>query len=319
MLNPDGVLYGNNRCSLAGVDLNRQWKRPAKDMHPTIFSAKTLIRKERQSNNEILMYVDLHGHSRKSNIFMYGCDDKKRPRPSVRVFPRVLSWNKVGSKYVSYNDCSFNVKKARETTARVVVSRDLSIRNSYTLEATFSGADFGPLKGYHFNQMHFQEAGASLGEAILDYLFPNATVRETMLFNPSIPDRPNKLDGIDNNFDETSIGVNNKSTTVKTVQDLSLTTKIDVSVLQYKNGEVMSTRLPNDTNSSNETTLSASTSSRKEADLQQNNEEAETKCDQSVQYCSDNEKIDDEKEDEMDAQAQTRTNPIKLPWFFDAG
>jgi murein tripeptide amidase MpaA len=23
MLNPDGVLYGNNRCSLAGVDLNR--------------------------------------------------------------------------------------------------------------------------------------------------------------------------------------------------------------------------------------------------------------------------------------------------------
>jgi hypothetical protein len=23
MLNPDGVVYGNNRCSLAGVDLNR--------------------------------------------------------------------------------------------------------------------------------------------------------------------------------------------------------------------------------------------------------------------------------------------------------
>ena len=25
MLNPDGVIVGNYRCSLAGLDLNRQW------------------------------------------------------------------------------------------------------------------------------------------------------------------------------------------------------------------------------------------------------------------------------------------------------
>lgn len=25
MLNPDGVVYGNYRCNLAGVDLNRIW------------------------------------------------------------------------------------------------------------------------------------------------------------------------------------------------------------------------------------------------------------------------------------------------------
>ena len=30
VLNPDGVIYGNNRCCLAGVDLNRQWKIPLK-------------------------------------------------------------------------------------------------------------------------------------------------------------------------------------------------------------------------------------------------------------------------------------------------
>jgi murein tripeptide amidase MpaA len=28
MLNPDGVINGNTRCSLAGVDLNRQWIDP---------------------------------------------------------------------------------------------------------------------------------------------------------------------------------------------------------------------------------------------------------------------------------------------------
>ena len=28
MINPDGVINGNTRCSLAGVDLNRQWMDP---------------------------------------------------------------------------------------------------------------------------------------------------------------------------------------------------------------------------------------------------------------------------------------------------
>ena len=28
VLNPDGVIYGNYRCSLLGVDLNRKWDKP---------------------------------------------------------------------------------------------------------------------------------------------------------------------------------------------------------------------------------------------------------------------------------------------------
>lgn len=30
MLNPDGVIHGNSRCSLEGCDLNRKWKNPSK-------------------------------------------------------------------------------------------------------------------------------------------------------------------------------------------------------------------------------------------------------------------------------------------------
>ena len=30
MLNPDGVIQGNNRCSLAGCDLNRRYQYPSK-------------------------------------------------------------------------------------------------------------------------------------------------------------------------------------------------------------------------------------------------------------------------------------------------
>ena len=84
VLNPDGVLYGNNRCSLAGVDLNRsrlrphkfnpnftpnlsqlnpslhpkpvttqpelyrQWKNPVKHLYPTIFSLKAFMNAQRK-------------------------------------------------------------------------------------------------------------------------------------------------------------------------------------------------------------------------------------------------------------------------------
>ena len=42
-LNPDGNVCGNYRSSLAGVDLNRQWIYPTKDIHPVIFKAKEMM------------------------------------------------------------------------------------------------------------------------------------------------------------------------------------------------------------------------------------------------------------------------------------
>lgn len=44
MLNPDGVINGNYRCSLAGCDLNRRWKFPSKTLQPTIYHCKKLIK-----------------------------------------------------------------------------------------------------------------------------------------------------------------------------------------------------------------------------------------------------------------------------------
>ena len=43
MLNPDGVIVGNSRTSLAGVDLNRTYKKPRRDIFPTVFHTKALL------------------------------------------------------------------------------------------------------------------------------------------------------------------------------------------------------------------------------------------------------------------------------------
>jgi len=42
MLNVDGVINGNYRCSLAACDLNRQWLKPGKTLHPGIYYTKKL-------------------------------------------------------------------------------------------------------------------------------------------------------------------------------------------------------------------------------------------------------------------------------------
>ena len=89
MLNPDGVINGNYRCSLAGCDLNRRWKFPSRQLQPTVYNTKKLIKKVHIERN-CIMYCDLHGHSRKPNIFMYGCDRKGAPE-ETRVFPLILS------------------------------------------------------------------------------------------------------------------------------------------------------------------------------------------------------------------------------------
>jgi murein tripeptide amidase MpaA len=71
MLNIDGVVVGNYRSSFAGSDLNRQYMAPDKRLHPTIYSLKKLIRTT-QKTTSVLAFVDMHGHSKKKSVFMYG-------------------------------------------------------------------------------------------------------------------------------------------------------------------------------------------------------------------------------------------------------
>jgi len=75
MLNVDGVIYGNNRCSLLGTDLNRKWLSPNRFLHPTVFYAKQMVR-NLHNERKVGLFCDLHGHSRKFNAFFYGCTYK---------------------------------------------------------------------------------------------------------------------------------------------------------------------------------------------------------------------------------------------------
>lgn len=165
MLNPDGVINGNYRCSLAGCDLNRRWKYPNKHLHPTIYHTKNLIKDIHQERG-LLMYCDLHGHSRKQNVFMYGCTDRWKPE-RCRVLPLMLS--KI-SQFFDFGSCRFGLQKSKESTARVSVYKELkNCPNIFTMESTFSGVDIGDYKGQHMKTEHFEQMGMDLCRTILIY------------------------------------------------------------------------------------------------------------------------------------------------------
>ena len=45
MLNPDGVILGNYRCSLSGRDLNRNYRSKLREAYPTVWHTKAMVKR----------------------------------------------------------------------------------------------------------------------------------------------------------------------------------------------------------------------------------------------------------------------------------
>lgn len=209
MLNADGVVVGNYRCSLAGLDLNRMWRDPSRRLTPTIYATKVML-KRLQEDRDVVLFCDLHGHSRKHNVFCYGCEPGKDVPPGPRryaemVFPRMLWRN---SPVFSFSDCSFKISRQKEGTGRVVVRRELGIVNSFTLEATLAGPNFGRLAGTHVGPAALRGVGHAFCDTILDYFDPDPAKRDAvndelrMLYPNGFSADGNDSEGSDGNPEE---------------------------------------------------------------------------------------------------------------------
>lgn len=180
MLNPDGVIYGNYRCSLLGVDLNRRWKSPSRYLHPTVYYTKRLIQYFSEQH-ELALYCDMHGHSMKKNVFMYACRAEPQDKTAnalIRLMPKLLARS---NKLFSYPDCHFRLEASKQATARVVIFKELGVLNSYTLEASFYGPqtkaqllDFGPVTedetDAHMSREHMETLGKDLCKVLLAFV-----------------------------------------------------------------------------------------------------------------------------------------------------
>jgi murein tripeptide amidase MpaA len=87
MVNIDGVLCGNSRCTLAGVDPNRVWQFPNPILHPEMYSLKEHIRRT-HAEVTVAAFLDLHGHSHKLGSFFYGCGHTEM---KAALMPKLVS------------------------------------------------------------------------------------------------------------------------------------------------------------------------------------------------------------------------------------
>ncbi|CAG5958290.1 unnamed protein product [Menidia menidia] len=171
MLNPDGVVVGNYRCSLAGRDLNRNYKTLLRDSFPCVWHTRNMVERLKDEM-DVVLYCDFHGHNRKNNAFMYGCNNRGDTSIKLheRVFPLMMSKN--ASNKFSFKSCKFRVQRNKEGTGRIVMWK-MGIKNSYTMEATFGGSTLDDRKGTHFTTRDLKSLGYSFCDTLLDFCDPD--------------------------------------------------------------------------------------------------------------------------------------------------
>ena len=137
MINPDGVIHGNYRCSLIGRDLNRRWNKAIKELYPEVYYVKNQIL-ELSEKKIIKLVVDLHGHTQKRQAFFFGCNDKSQPH-KCRLFPYLLS--KLSTSF-DFGSANFSIARAKLSTARITLFMLLKNCDVFTLETSQFGLRF---------------------------------------------------------------------------------------------------------------------------------------------------------------------------------
>jgi len=169
ILNPEGVLCGNSRCSLTGTDLNRRWDAPDEVLHPQIYYLKNLMHKLCEEKWQILVFCDLHGHTRKNGSFVYGCNKAANGGvcswTKVRLLPRILAHH---TPLFDYKECRFGIGSSKHRTARVIVWKEFEVTNSFTFESSFHGYTYGN-EVIPFTIKDYYTLGEMLLKSLLEY------------------------------------------------------------------------------------------------------------------------------------------------------
>ena len=121
-----------------------------------------------ENENQILAYIDMHGHSRKKSVFMYGpqfpIHDGRYMR--MRVIPKLMSEK---SEMFRFFSCKFRMQESKKKTARVVMWKEFNIQNCFTLESSFYGYFNKDRETKDFHIAHYVQIGKVLGLSIYDY------------------------------------------------------------------------------------------------------------------------------------------------------
>ena len=142
MINVDGVIGGNFRTSFSGKDLNKEYGKNEKILCPEIQYILQL-----QKQNKYSAILDLHGHSSKKGIFVYGVGNQKIKRQFYEGRILATQMQTIQTKFIekhlrafNIHQCSFKLKTHKMNCARGFFYNQ-GVVQSFTMEISNLGYD----------------------------------------------------------------------------------------------------------------------------------------------------------------------------------
>lgn len=169
MINADGVIVGNTRCSMIGRDVNRLFSKPNQKLTPEPYYLRALVKEmQKYDKHKVLAYLDVHAHSGRKSIFMYGpyfpLHSSKYLK--IRALPKLVSERTEMFRFFS---CKFKLEKYKENCARIAIWRDFNITNCFTIESSQFGFLNKERETIPFSSGLLQEFGECIVHSIFEY------------------------------------------------------------------------------------------------------------------------------------------------------
>ena len=116
----------------------------------------------------IQAFIDIHGHSRKKSVFMYGPHFPLHSERYLKskVLPKILDEK---TQMFRFWSCKFRIEKSKLKTARVVLFKEYGIMNCFTLEASFHGFIDKDRTTTELTTELLEQVGNNLGNSLFDY------------------------------------------------------------------------------------------------------------------------------------------------------
>lgn len=169
-LNPDGVLAGNQRVNLAGLDLNRQWDTPDPASAPTIHALQREIQGYLARGGDVRILLDFHAApGGRSNFFFYN----DAATSSGELFAEIQSLV-VAAAVANPDFVPLSGSTARPTTGGARARSwafDRLGTHGLTVEASSNDVTYGPFAGQYATEARLSALGQAVGIAVAEVLY----------------------------------------------------------------------------------------------------------------------------------------------------
>ena len=160
LVNPDGVVSGNNRANAAGLDLNRQWDSANAAQAPDVLTALDDIARL-EAEHSLAYFIDLHTHSSELKHRVFGVSGSSAFDRRERGYAQKIETLCAD---FSFTRSSFD----NAHTGRVAKNRAHQLypyTPSYTLEQTYHAISYGLNAGAPMTVERY----ARMGEAVASF------------------------------------------------------------------------------------------------------------------------------------------------------